>query len=198
MHVTFHGCLQDYATVGFDYINNAGFNEWADTNNIIILYPQTVATIFAPENPNGCWDWWGYNNNPSTYDTKSGVQMQVIYSMIQQVSSGYVDLNAPINLRVLNETNNSVGISWSSVSGANGYVVYRNQQLVTSTPVVSLSYVDSGLSSGTTYEYSVAGVSGEGSPGAISAPIYATTTGTPPPLVAPTSLQASFVFFFCI
>ena len=36
-----------------------GYNEVGELNNIIILYPQAVSII---GNPNGCWDWWGYNN----------------------------------------------------------------------------------------------------------------------------------------
>ena len=36
---------------------NAGYNEVGELNNIIILYPQAIATV---SNPNGCWDWWGY------------------------------------------------------------------------------------------------------------------------------------------
>ena len=30
---------------------------WADTNTLIVLFPQTATT---PLNPQGCWDWWGY------------------------------------------------------------------------------------------------------------------------------------------
>jgi poly(3-hydroxybutyrate) depolymerase len=30
-------------------------NEWADTNNIIVLYPQAVPSY---GNDYGCWDWW--------------------------------------------------------------------------------------------------------------------------------------------
>jgi len=34
-----------------------GYNEVAELNNIIIIYPQVIALI---DNPMGCWDWWGY------------------------------------------------------------------------------------------------------------------------------------------
>ena len=42
-----------------DYIRHGGYNEVADLNDIIILYPQAIKTE-VPVNPEGCWDWWGY------------------------------------------------------------------------------------------------------------------------------------------
>jgi poly(3-hydroxybutyrate) depolymerase len=63
VHVALHGCKQNYDAIGDRYIQHAGHNEWADTNHLIILYPQTIAgdpvTNFGtPLNPYGCWDWW--------------------------------------------------------------------------------------------------------------------------------------------
>ena len=43
-------------------MKHAGYNEVADLNNIIILYPQTQPSIMNG-NPNGCFDWWGYAGN---------------------------------------------------------------------------------------------------------------------------------------
>ena len=39
--------------------DQAGYNEWADTNGIVVLYPQLDPTEIL-DNPEGCWDWWGY------------------------------------------------------------------------------------------------------------------------------------------
>ena len=41
LHVALHGCLQNYAQIGVDFIQNTGYTRWADTNNIIVLFPQT-------------------------------------------------------------------------------------------------------------------------------------------------------------
>lgn len=41
------------------FARHAGYNEVAEINNIIIIYPQAVA---SSRNPNGDWDWWGFNN----------------------------------------------------------------------------------------------------------------------------------------
>lgn len=42
VHVALHGCKQNFDTIGDRYIQHAGYNEWADTNRLIILYPQTI------------------------------------------------------------------------------------------------------------------------------------------------------------
>jgi poly(3-hydroxybutyrate) depolymerase len=49
--------VQDFKKVNDAYINHAGYNRWADTNGIIVLYPQAAASSGIPLNPNGCWDW---------------------------------------------------------------------------------------------------------------------------------------------
>ena len=65
LHVALHGCNQGREVIGEDYARLAGFNGWAEANNIVVLYPQ-AATVPSPwynwfaGNPNGCWDWWGY------------------------------------------------------------------------------------------------------------------------------------------
>ena len=41
---------------------NGGYNEVADLNNIVILYPQAKRGSI-PYNPNGCFDWWGYTDS---------------------------------------------------------------------------------------------------------------------------------------
>jgi len=89
LHVSFHGCLQYAGTVGTQYVDHAGYNQWADTNNIIVLYPQTINSEFSPSNPNGCWDWWGYNSgNKNTDDTNQGAQSMAVLKMIQAIAKG--------------------------------------------------------------------------------------------------------------
>ncbi len=62
------------------FLREAGINEWADTNNLIVLYPQAIAT---GANPNGCWDWWGYDG--TDYAAQSGIQTSAIYAMVQRI-----------------------------------------------------------------------------------------------------------------
>jgi len=83
--VALHGCLQYQGIIQQQFVKQSGINEWADTNNIIVLYPQ--ATSSSSVNPSGCWDWWGYLS--SDYALKSAPQMDAIMAMVAQITSGY-------------------------------------------------------------------------------------------------------------
>jgi poly(3-hydroxybutyrate) depolymerase len=78
LHVAFHGCQQNVDTIGETFVKDAGYDRWADAYGIVVLYPQTRATM-APLNPKGCWDWWGYGGD--AYDTRDGVQMRAVAAM---------------------------------------------------------------------------------------------------------------------
>jgi hypothetical protein len=75
--VTLHGCYQYFGLVGNAMMDKAYLNEYADTNNMIVLYPQ--ATTMAG-NPRGCWDWWGYQS--PDYAVRTGPQMTAIMAMV--------------------------------------------------------------------------------------------------------------------
>lgn len=83
VHVVFHGCQQGAGEVT-DYVyNKLGYNEWADTNNLIVLYPQ-IDPGFFPVNPQGCWDWWGYTG--LNFQTQSGAQLSALRSMVKRLT----------------------------------------------------------------------------------------------------------------
>jgi hypothetical protein len=83
--VALDGCVQTQANIGTKFVTEAGINKYADTNNLLILYPYQVSSS-TPSNPNGCWDWWGYAG--SNYALKTGPQMAAIKKMVDQVQSG--------------------------------------------------------------------------------------------------------------
>ena len=83
VHVALHGCRQNTTDVGQEFVRNAGYNRWADTNSIVVLYPQTGKGA-----TNSCWDWWGYDD--ASYAKKSAPQMMAITSMIERISGGAV------------------------------------------------------------------------------------------------------------
>jgi len=87
LHVAFHGCRQNAAFVGDKFIRNAGYNKWADSNRMIVLYPQTTATA---GNPKGCWDWFNAERNNPGYATKGGVQVLAIRHMIDRLAGATV------------------------------------------------------------------------------------------------------------
>ena len=67
-------------------IAQANLNGYAESNNLIILYPQAIAAILS-SNPNGCWDWWGYTGSfgSSTYATHGGPQMEIVRAVIKDL-----------------------------------------------------------------------------------------------------------------
>jgi len=88
VHVTFHGCLQNAGEIGRRFVDGAGYNGWASSNRIVVLYPQTVRRYGLAWgsfrwllNPKACWDWWGYTG--ANYHTRDGVQMRAIRAMIE-------------------------------------------------------------------------------------------------------------------
>lgn len=99
LHVAFHGCKQfpgyayydgsigEVVTIGKRFVLHAGYNRWADANGIIVLYPQANALYFglhAKTNPNGCWDWWGYDDDD--YAVKRGRQMAAVKAMVDRIA----------------------------------------------------------------------------------------------------------------
>lgn len=83
VHVAFHGCEQNVAAVGSAFYEHAGYNAWADTNDLIVLYPQTSS---GGSNYEGCWDWYGYDS--ATYATKTGPQMAMVRAMLDFLAKG--------------------------------------------------------------------------------------------------------------
>ena len=85
LHIAFHGCLQTLDDIDNDFALNGGYNEWAEENNIIVIYPYAVITKSKNVyNPNGCWDWWAYTN--TEYALQSGIQMSFIKNIIDEVT----------------------------------------------------------------------------------------------------------------
>lgn len=81
--VTLHGCYQYFGLVGNALMDKAYLNEYADTNNMIVLYPQATTMT---GNPRGCWDWWGYQS--PQYALKTGPQMAAVVNMVRALSTG--------------------------------------------------------------------------------------------------------------
>ena len=107
VHIALHGCKQGYnyinyvagvpdtanqAPFGNRYITTTGYNHIAETNDIIVLYPQATGDDDnADQNPDGCWDWWGYTSlNPKNpdYYSKEAIQISAIFKMLERLCSG--------------------------------------------------------------------------------------------------------------
>ena len=201
VHIALHGCKQNHDAIGDRYIQHAGYNEWADTNHLIILYPQTIAgdpvtNIGTPLNPYGCWDWWGYTD--FNYAVKAGRQIATIKAMLDRLTRGHVqswvlrgaDAAAPGGLRVNDISDTAVALAWTPLAGALSYTAYRaggdDQNFAGIGTVAGPSFTDAGLSSATSYRYKVTANDG-GNEGPASPVVMATTAPVPPPCPAPGS-----------
>lgn len=101
VHIALHGCKQGYNYINFvngrpdiansppygnRYVTTTGYNSIADSNNIVVLYPQAEGRDGDDaQNPDGCWDWWGYTSpdprQPDYYSRKA-IQIQAIHGML--------------------------------------------------------------------------------------------------------------------
>jgi len=104
VHIALHGCKQGYNYVDYTfgqsdfasqppygnrYITTTGYNSMADTNNIIVLYPQAQGSDDSTtQNPDGCWDWWGYSCPEAAkpdYYSRDAIQIRAIHGMLSRL-----------------------------------------------------------------------------------------------------------------
>ncbi len=105
IHIFFHGCQQGYGVVpkdakndnpehdnppykkiGRTLVDTLGFNRIADSNNIVVLYPQLKKST-KPFNPRSCYDFWGYVDKEGlNYATKNGAQLGAVMRMVQRLA----------------------------------------------------------------------------------------------------------------
>lgn len=88
LHIAFHGCVQGVEFIDDRFAELAGLNEWANSNRIVIVYPQIEKSLF---NPTGCWDWWGYTGD--RYDLRDGRQVSGVAALIDAFASGKLPNN---------------------------------------------------------------------------------------------------------
>ncbi len=106
---------------------------------------------------------------------RSGLEDSEVGTSVITIQS--VNINPPSGLSVTSETADSVSLSWTPVSGAAGYQLYRSfagsgiYSKINDTPITTAGYTDTGLDSAT-YYYRVASVNASGESlrsGAVSA-----------------------------
>jgi poly(3-hydroxybutyrate) depolymerase len=81
IHVAYHGCRQNAEALGETFVRESGYNNWAEGNRLIVLYPQTSNA----EDSNGCWDWWGYTG--SDYHLQSAPQIRAVRAMVDRLAT---------------------------------------------------------------------------------------------------------------
>jgi poly(3-hydroxybutyrate) depolymerase len=80
LHVVLHGCQMSPDFIQDQFVRFAGYNQWAEANDIVVLYPQTKKTL---RNPQACWDWFGITG--PEYVTRKGPQPSALRQMIQDL-----------------------------------------------------------------------------------------------------------------
>jgi poly(3-hydroxybutyrate) depolymerase len=206
LHIAFHGCKQSATTLGTDFVDGAGVNEWADANSIVVLYPQAMPTLQAiptlgtgiPINLNGCWDWWGYNDTEDlmtlgakagNFATKNGVQIAAVWRMVEKLTNKGVAAPATYisgvttTLTVVDQSAKQAVLRWQPVSGASSYRVYRSSTgkapKALSGTIAQPFLVDTGLAPSSSYTYTVrALIAGKEAPD--SNAVSVTTARKPP------------------
>jgi poly(3-hydroxybutyrate) depolymerase len=195
IHVAFHGCLQNVSTIGPDYYTHAGYNEWADTNDLLVLYPQTVASgryvnplSSIPYNPNGCWDWWGYTGDE--YARKDGAQIAAVEAMVRRLAgkySGWTSSPAgPLSLRAIDASSSSVALAWTAPAAVERLALERADGpgcpafAPLAAPLHGSSFSDGALTPETTYCYRLVAV-GRGGETSRSAVVERRTARDRPP-----------------
>ncbi|CAF4793955.1 unnamed protein product [Rotaria sp. Silwood1] len=180
LHITYHGCQQSHEKIGDKYIKNTGYNRWADTNNIIILYPQTVATNTIDStstdresipNVNGCWDWVGWYGGDFDVKSDNNLNSGTIYTFIvkaisstgtESIASNSVTAKTignspavamPNGLIATYITGNWITLKWNSVLDVATYNIYRNGNKVVDVRLTS--FTDTCLKPATNYRYQV-------------------------------------------
>ena len=68
------------AAIGDAFARHSGLNEWAASNRLVVLYPQTGAAA-----TNACWDWWGYTD--AGFAGRQGAQQRAIVAMLERLGA---------------------------------------------------------------------------------------------------------------
>lgn len=77
VHVALHGCQMNPEFIDQKFIEFAGYNEWAESNELVILYPQSAKST---GNPYACWDWFGFTGK--NYTTRSAPQIEALRKLV--------------------------------------------------------------------------------------------------------------------
>jgi hypothetical protein len=191
VHIALHGCAQDVGDIDRRFIDFTGYNAWADTNHLIVLYPQTESSWYWPFNPQACWDWWGYVNYGDSYVTKSGAQIRTLKAMLDALTAGArpaaTPASPPAMLKIIDTSDTSADLAWTPQAGATAYRIFRagaDGQFAVVADAAGPSFADSGLTPRTGYRWRISAIV-NGVEGPVSTEAPATTRAVPAPCKKP-------------
>jgi len=190
VHIALHGCLQDAGEIDRRFIIETGYNAWADTNRLIVLYPQTAVSWYLPYNPLACWDLWGYVDQNDSYVTKSGSQIRTIKAMLDALTARAEPAAvpapatgaAPTALTVIDTSDTGADLAWAPLAAAATYRIWRagtDGQFAAVGYTASPGFADADLSAHSAYRWRITAVV-NGTEGPPSVEVFATTRAAPP------------------
>ena len=87
--VALHGCqmgVDDDEGAATPFTRASGLNRYAESNDLVVLYPQAEASL---ANPKGCWDWWGFSESTwqrdPLHDSRDGRQVSALMQMVDRL-----------------------------------------------------------------------------------------------------------------
>lgn len=88
LHISFQGCGMDAASIGEVYVDHVGLLEYAEANDLVLLFPQMGGNT-TPVGSNistmqHCWDNYGITG--ANYSFNSGVQMAAVRHMLTRIA----------------------------------------------------------------------------------------------------------------
>ena len=63
------------------WVHNIGLNEYAEANDLVIVYPQAAGSDDVGE---GCFNWASYEDDP-LFDTRLGVQLNTVVDLLNDL-----------------------------------------------------------------------------------------------------------------
>lgn len=150
------------------------------------LIANTPGFTFYTDSPSA----GAYAYSVAAYDAQGTISLRSVSTPTVSVIADNTPPSTPAGGLVASISSSSVALSWGASTdnfAVIGYYVYRNGvKLLTSSPISGTSYLDSGLSEGNTYVYSVVAYDAAGN---LSAPTDPVTVKTIFDVQAPTAPQ---------
>lgn len=108
LHIALHGCTMSVSHISHQFILDTGYVQYADSNHMILLFPQAAAVAQEEDHnnnnnitpppiwyPNGteypgaalaCFDWVGWSGENANW--RGGVQMEAMVEMVDVLMGG--------------------------------------------------------------------------------------------------------------
>ena len=83
IHINFHGCISRDWELRRRWATDIDLNEYAEANDIVILYPQAAGSKRAGV---GCWNW-GFPNDDKYFDARKSLQIRTVVNVIDSIDS---------------------------------------------------------------------------------------------------------------